>query len=274
MKTSTTKSVANKPNYRQASRRSDSFFDMDQRSNEFMATLTHELRNSLAPIMNGLQLLEFMKLGQEAEQVRCMMARQVEQTVHLIDDLLDATKISSGKVLLDKQICVLSTIVEPPSEESSILISENEMTLTVMDDSNASANTNSKHPSRSFRVLVVDDFRAMRIVTKQLLERLGHDVQVAEDGEAAMEKLEAFRPEVVISDIMMPVLGGHDLARRIRERSDMDGVCLVALTGDGQSSDLEMAFDAGFDRHLTKPVDLLRLGELFDDLNSLNSMVW
>ena len=56
---------------------SDGFFQMDERKNEFLATLAHELRNPLAPIKNGLQLMAFMKLGEEAENVRAMMARQV-----------------------------------------------------------------------------------------------------------------------------------------------------------------------------------------------------
>lgn len=134
---------------------------------------------------------------------------------------------------------------------------------------NASSKTVSNHSSRSFRVLVVDDLRDIRIVTQQLLERLRHEVQVAENGQVALEKLEVFRPDVVFSDIAMPVMNGHDLARRIRERSDFDSVCLVALTGRGQSSDREMAFEAGFDRHLTKPVDFQRFRNLFDELDIL-----
>lgn len=57
------------------------------------------------------------------------------------------------------------------------------------------------------------------------------------------------------------------LARQIRERTDLDNVCLVALTGNGQSSNREMAFEARFDRHLTKPVGFQSLPALFDDLD-------
>ncbi len=131
-----------------------------------------------------------------------------------------------------------------------------------------SSSMSSNHSSRTFRVLVVDDLHAMRIVTQQLLEKLGYEVQVAENGEAALEKLLVFRPDVVFSDITMPVMGGKELASRIRERTDLDRVCLVALTGYGQSSDREMAFEAGFDHHLTKPVDFQRLRNLFDELDN------
>ena len=128
-------------------------------------------------------------------------------------------------------------------------------------------NTSAKAPSnRSSRVLVVDDMRAMRISTQRLLEKLGHEVQVAENGQDALGKMETFKPDVVFSDISMPLMGGHELARRIRESSDLDSVCLVAMTGYGQSADREMAFEAGFDRHLTKPVDFKRLQDLFDEL--------
>jgi signal transduction histidine kinase len=121
----------------QACEQVNSLFEKDQRKNEFLATLAHELRNPLAPIKNGLQLLEMMNLGKEAEIVRSMMARQVDQIVHLVDDLLDISRINCGKVLLDKQLCKLSTVVGAAIEEASILISENGMTLEVIDESDA-----------------------------------------------------------------------------------------------------------------------------------------
>ena len=81
--------------------RSDGFSQIDERKNEFLATLAHELRNPLAPIKNGLQLMALMKLEEEAENVRAMMARQVQQIVHLVDDLLDVSRIGCGKLVLD-----------------------------------------------------------------------------------------------------------------------------------------------------------------------------
>jgi CheY-like chemotaxis protein len=66
----------------------------------------------------------------------------------------------------------------------------------------------------------------------------------------------------------MPEMGGYELARRIRKNENLDGVFLVALTGYGQSTDRELAFEAGFDRHLTKPVHFQRLQELLAELDS------
>jgi len=107
----------------------------------------------------------------------------------------------------------------------------------------------------------------MRIVTEQLLVKLDHPVQVAENGELALEMLDSFKPDVVFSDVSMSGMSGHDLARRICERADLGSVYLVAMNGYGQPSDLETAFHAGFDCHLTKPVAIQRLRELFDDFD-------
>ena len=107
--------------------------------------------------------------------------------------------------------------------------------------------------------------RAMRVVTEQLLVKLGHTVQVAESGKIALEMLDSFKPDIVFSDVSMPGMDGHELARRIREREDLGSVRLVAMTGYGQPSDRETAFNAGFDHHLIKPVALQRLRELFDE---------
>ncbi len=96
---------------------------------------------------------------------------------------------------------------------------------------------------------------------------LGHEVRAAENGVEALKLLDTFRPDVVFSDITMQVMGGHELARRIRSRRDLDNVWLVALTGYGQSTDRELAYESGFDRHVTKPIDFQRLQELLDELD-------
>jgi len=76
-----------------------------------------------------------MKLGGDSENVRAMMARQVEQIVHLVDDLMDVSRIGCGKMVLDKQVCTVKAIVDAAIEESIILISENGLTLEVIDRS-------------------------------------------------------------------------------------------------------------------------------------------
>ena len=121
--------------------------------------------------------------------------------------------------------------------------------------------------SRSFRVLVVEDMGALRVIMSRLLTKLGHEVEFAADGTLALQKLDTFRPDVVFSNIAMPGMTGYELARRIRQRSDGAGVCLVGLTGFGQSADRDKALEAGFDEHMIKPVDIALLQSLFVQLS-------
>ncbi|XZE56981.1 response regulator [Planctomycetaceae bacterium SH139] len=139
--------------------------------------------------------------------------------------------------------------------------------VTGMNGDDVPSNVVSDQRSHQRHVLIVDDLRAMRFVTKQLLEKLGHEVRVAENGRDALKILETFKPEVVFSDLTMPVMGGHELAREIRRRNGLESIRLVALSGNGQTFEREMAFEAGFDHHLTKPIDFQQLQELFNELD-------
>ncbi len=116
---------------------------------------------------------------------------------------------------------------------------------------------------RRRRVLVVDDNADAANSLARLLTRLyGQDVRVSNDGASALEAAEEFRPEVVLLDIGMPEMDGYEVARRLRSRPGFEQTLLVALTGWGQQSDRRRSAEAGFDRHLVKPVD----PELLEDL--------
>jgi len=110
-------------------------------------------------------------------------------------------------------------------------------------------------PDTSRRVLVVDDNRDAAESLGMLLELEQCKVSVAYDGLRALELLETFKPEVALLDIGMPGMDGYELARRIRATQRGRDVLLVALTGWGQADDKKRAAEAGFDEHLTKPVD-------------------
>lgn len=367
--------------------------EVDRRKDEFLATLAHELRNPLAPIKNAVQLMGLLKLDPEIDKLRQMMARQVEQLVRLIDDLLDVSRISRGKIVLRHEAVDLSAVIAAAVESSATYIAESgqqlivnsldcdpiyvsgdpsrltqvvsnllnnsakysnagcriELTTTLEDNVAVirvrdngigiapellqsifqmfaqvddtlergssglgigltlvktlvelhagtvvaqsdgagkgsvftvrlpaiappavfvalSAGPPAATKSRSFKVLVVEDMRALRVIVSRLLTKLGHEVEFAADGTLALQKLDTFRPDVVFSDIAMPGMTGYELARRIRQRSDCAGVCLVALTGFGQSADRDKALEAGFDEHMIKPVDIALLQSLFDKL--------
>jgi signal transduction histidine kinase len=112
------------------------------------------------------------------------------------------------------------------------------------------------------RILVVDDNRDSADGLAMLLELGGDEVRTAYDGLAAVEAAAQFRPEAVLMDIGMPMLNGYDAARRIREQPWGRDVLLIALTGWGQDEDRRLSLEAGFDVHLTKPVDHRALTKL------------
>ncbi len=109
------------------------------------------------------------------------------------------------------------------------------------------------------RVLVVDDNADAAQMLATLLEAHGHVVSVEYDGTGGLARALRERPEVMLLDIGLPDMDGHELARRLRSSPDTANAMLIALTGYGQSEDRERARQAGFDRHLVKPADLLEL---------------
>jgi PAS domain S-box-containing protein len=106
--------------------------ETDRRKTEFLATLAHELRNPLAPISNGLQLIRMAAGKPHAqEKARQMMERQLKHLVHLVDDLLDVARISSGKVHLKKERVLLKNVLNGAVESSMPLISAAGHTLAL-----------------------------------------------------------------------------------------------------------------------------------------------
>src|SRR6266851_5089096 len=112
----------------------DGLREADRRKDEFLATLAHELRNPLASIRNGLQIMQLAGTsGAAAEQARTMMERQLTQLVRLVDDLLDVSRITRGKVELRKEWIELAAVVQSAVETSRPLIeaSGHELTVTL-----------------------------------------------------------------------------------------------------------------------------------------------
>ena len=121
-------------------------------------------------------------------------------------------------------------------------------------------------PARRYRVLVADDLHDAAELLALVLRRQGHEVHVAYDGIAALELAREHRPEVMLLDIGMPGLNGYETARAVRKEPWGAQPLLVAITGWGQEHDKREASAAGFDRHLTKPVDAAALQGLWTDL--------
>jgi PAS domain S-box-containing protein len=120
--------------------------------------------------------------------------------------------------------------------------------------------------ARSRRILVADDFPQSAETLARLLRHDGSEVRIAQDGAEAFETAADFRPDVVVLDIAMPKLNGYEAARKIRSQPWGKQMLLVALTGWGQQQDRQRTREAGFDAHLTKPVNYSAIMDLLAKL--------
>jgi signal transduction histidine kinase/ActR/RegA family two-component response regulator len=121
-------------------------------------------------------------------------------------------------------------------------------------DAAPSADRSSAAVRAARRVLIVDDSVDSADGLAKLLEMSGHDVRTSHDGESGLVAAADFRPDVVLLDIGLPGIDGYETARRLRALPDLTGVELVALTGYGREEDRTKAREAGFDRHVVKPI--------------------
>jgi two-component system CheB/CheR fusion protein len=117
------------------------------------------------------------------------------------------------------------------------------------------------------RILVVEDNRDSAESLSMLLTLAGHEVRVAHDGSTAIAVARDYRPRVVLLDIGLPGMDGFEVARSLRREPELDGALLVAMTGYGQAEDRQRSKEAGFDRHLTKPVEPAVLYGLLGELD-------
>jgi PAS domain S-box-containing protein len=372
----------------------DALKEANRRKDEFLATLAHELRNPLAPVRNAAQVLRMKALADpQLRSARDIIDRQVHQMVRLIDDLLDISRITRGKLQLRKERVELAPVVQSSIEASRPLIDKqaHDLTVCLPQESvhleadpirlaqvfsnllnNAAKYTEkgghvwltaerqdgelvvsvrdtgigiaAEHLPELFemfsqvtpalersqgglgiglamvrglvglhggsvearsaglgrgsefivrlpvvgtpmqgrpepsadgerpcagpkcRILVADDLQDSMYSLAIMLRLAGHDVQTAHDGLEAVQAAATFRPDVVLLDIGMPKMNGYEAARHMRQEPWGKDMLLVALTGWGQEEDKRRAFEAGFDHHLTKPVDPAALVKLLAEL--------
>jgi PAS domain S-box-containing protein len=358
--------------------------EADRRKDEFLATLAHELRNPLAPIRHAVKLLSAPS-ADEHQQVfaREIIGRQVLRMALLLDDLLDVSRITRGRLDLKREVVDLRSIVdaavetarpmieskqqqlavELPSEpvrlfvdplrlsqslsnlltnatkytdsegqiRLKVTLTPSELAMTVKDSgigieprtipalfemfsqvdsaidraegglgiglalvkglvglhggtvegesagrghgseftirlprtlvveqgpvTEPAQPVESLRPGVRAKILVADDNRDAADSMGMILEFGGHEVTVAHSGTEALEKASAAIPDAMILDIGMPDMTGYEVARRVRAEPWGKRIFLVAITGWGQEEDKERAMAAGFDQHMTKPVD-------------------
>ena len=363
--------------------------EMDRRKDEFLATLAHELRNPLAPLRNGLQLLKLAKEDTALiERTRRMMDMQLSQMVRLIDDLLDVSRINNDRMDLNKEVTTLDKVIRQAVETSQPLLDALQHNLTIdlpshevvleadvvrltqvfanllnnsakytprggrisiegrhrgtevsvsitdngigipkemlpkvfdmfvqvdksleraqgglgiglslvkrlvelhggtveghskglgagskfvvrlpaaVESADVDAGENpvvAAESSKVHRILVADDNEDAATSLALILSMLGHETRTARNGLEALEIAEHFKPSVVLLDIGMPKLNGYDTARRLRQQPSEAPLLLIALTGWGQDEDRHRSTEAGFDAHLTKPVDIAEIQRL------------
>ena len=362
-------------------RRAEALREADQRKDEFLATLAHELRNPLAPIRNALEILRLAGNDPDkSARAREMMQRQVAQMVRLVDDLIDVSRITTGKLAIRKTVVDVRSALRDSIETARPFIdsrrhalevrlpndplpvdgdatrlaqvfsnllnnaakytepggrivlaarqADSEVVVSVKDngiglpaeaiprifemfvqvdrslersqaglgvgltlsrrlvelhdgrievvsagkgqgsefvvhlplsysrlDELGARGGRDAHQGRSRRVLLADDNEDFVNSLGQLLSSRGHDVRIAYDGAEALAAAREFTPEIAFVDIGMPKVHGYEVARRMRSEPATARCTLVAVTGWGQENDRARAREAGFDKHLVKPVD-------------------
>ncbi|HET6280207.1 MAG TPA: ATP-binding protein [Polyangia bacterium] len=266
----------------------------DSRKDEFLATLSHELRNPLAPLRSALHL---MRLGAEGGgdtvRLREVMERQVNHLTRLVDDLLELSRITRGALELRRERVDLAAIVRNAVETGAPLIqaarhrldvSLPEQPLWLKGD-----------PVRLTQILSNLINNAARytpdggeIALSARRDGMTAVISVRDNGsgiakEALSRIFEMFNREVrsdadtrgqghaVLLDIGMPGMDGYEVARTLRARFSDHRATLVALTGWGQEDDRRLAREAGFDHHLVKPAEFNALQALLAGIEQRGS---
>jgi CheY-like chemotaxis protein len=120
-------------------------------------------------------------------------------------------------------------------------------------------------PARRRVVLIEDNPMAARSL-QMYLHSAGHEVEVAHTGPDGIAAARRFRPQIVLCDIGLPGFDGYAVARSLRREQELKDVYLVAISGYGRDRDQRRAGEAGFDLHLSKPVDLEKIDAILADL--------
>jgi signal transduction histidine kinase len=232
--------------------------EADRRKGELIAAITHELRSPLTTIRIGLYLLDRSPPGSEvAARARESVQRQAERLARLVDDLLNVTRISAGELEQRESVGGREAagrardVGAGPGAESAIAVP-----LDRGGEAERRAAVPAAGDDRRWRVLVIDDDEDEASTLRDVLQLGGHRVEVAHGGAEGIERVRSFRPDVVLCDIGLPGMNGCEVARAVRGDPALAGARLVAVTGYSRPEDVEAVREAGFDRHLAKPVSI------------------
>ena len=174
-----------------------------------------------------------------------------------------------GLTLVKRLVEMHGGSIEPRSDGEG-MGSEFVVSLPILSEPRAAARDGSgvaPEPVRR-RILIVDDNRDSADSLAMLLEITNNQTYLAHDGLEALAAIETHRPDVVLLDIGLPKLDGHEVCRRVREQPWGEDIVIIALTGWGQEDDRRRSQEAGFNGHLVKPVDYEKLLELLNELTN------
>ncbi len=115
------------------------------------------------------------------------------------------------------------------------------------------------------RILVIDDIPDVAEILCSLLRYLGYEVVSAPNGIKGLARAKEFQPDVIFCDIGLPGMNGYEVASNIRRDEQLKDVYLIALSGYAQPEDIERSKEAGFNRHVAKPVDLAKLEHILEE---------
>lgn len=120
--------------------------------------------------------------------------------------------------------------------------------------------------SETRKVLIVDDEPNIVTALEFLLRRSGYDVRLATNGAEALEQVAAYRPDVVLLDVMMPVKSGYEVCQKIREQPELAPIRIVMLSAKGGEAEINKGLSLGADLYITKPFSTQELVAAIDRL--------
>ena len=172
-------------------------------------------------------------------------------------------KLHGGTISVTSDIGVGSrfTVSLPTAQTPSIAEEQQADTAPAFPDQPSDGN-------KRVRVLVAEDHEINRRLFTDTLSVAGFEVAIAENGREAVERAGTFRPDVVLMDIRMPVMGGLEATRLLKASASTRDIAVIALTAQGVSNDEEQCHEAGCDAYLSKPVDpaeIIRVVRSFTD---------
>lgn len=110
--------------------------------------------------------------------------------------------------------------------------------------------------NKSLKILMIDDNKDLAKIICELISLLDYETESVHNGTDGIAKARELRPDVIICDIGLPDMSGYEVAKMIHREAELKDTFLIALSGYAQSEDIERSKEAGFDRHLAKPVSL------------------